>query len=544
MFKYGFYKILRFFHLVSKKKIKKELTRYQCMQTEEYQVIAKSRLFDKKWYLDHNPDVKASKTDPIQHYLKHGWKEARKCTPHFDGKQYLAMYPDVADKNINPLVHWELYGKKEGRKIFNEKARERYLQTSNMNIYRNNILKMVEKSLINRKPSKILVHLHLYYTEQLQYFLDKLTHIVKCEYDLFVTTPHISGKISEQILKFKSDAKIIKMKNSGYDVWPFIQVIKQIDLKQYDFIIKLHTKAFQIKPNRLGKTGMWWRNELVETILADDKQFIKNLSLLKQQDKIGMICSSLMFREVSDNKDIPEESNLLKDELNRLGFQTKERFYCAGTMFMAKASVFEFLKDAQLSEKDFTGTMSTYGSGSLAHVYERILGIATYEKGYEIYPQTHIEYVNETIPVVYASDNNYMIPTIVSVCSLLENKKEHTKYDIIILHDTNISEYYITKLKRMVKKKGCSIRFIDMKNHFCNVSSQIKHITIVTYYRLLLPGLLQEYNKCIWLDGDTIVCQDLTELYNTVVNNFFIAGVLAPYVAKIVIITKYLIFPI
>lgn len=115
MLKYRLYKILRLFHLISKKKYKKLVASYLAVRTPDYLTIAKSRLFDGKWYLAHNPDVKASGVDPILHYLDCGWKENRDCTPYFDGKKYLEKYPDVAAGNINPLLHWEKYGKTEGR---------------------------------------------------------------------------------------------------------------------------------------------------------------------------------------------------------------------------------------------------------------------------------------------------------------------------------------------------------------------------------------------------------------------------------------------
>lgn len=111
MLRYRFYKVLRMFHLISKKKYKKHTAKY----TEEYKAIARSKLFDKDWYLEHNPDVKANGMDPIIHYLSHGWKEVRECTPYFDGRQYLQMYPDVKDSNMNPLAHWLIHGQFENR---------------------------------------------------------------------------------------------------------------------------------------------------------------------------------------------------------------------------------------------------------------------------------------------------------------------------------------------------------------------------------------------------------------------------------------------
>lgn len=113
--RYKFYKLLRFLHLISKNKYKKRTARYRFMQSPDYQLMAHSKLFDAKWYLAHNPDVKQAGLDPVEHYLKFGWQEDRDCTPYFDGKQYLQMYPDVAASRLNPLLHWEKYGKTEGR---------------------------------------------------------------------------------------------------------------------------------------------------------------------------------------------------------------------------------------------------------------------------------------------------------------------------------------------------------------------------------------------------------------------------------------------
>ena len=113
--RYKFYKLLRFLHLISKKKYKKRTACYRFMQSPDYQLIKRSKLFDAQWYLAHNPDVKQAGLDPIEHFLKFGWQENRDCTPYFDGKQYLQLYPDVAASRLNPLLHWEKYGKTEGR---------------------------------------------------------------------------------------------------------------------------------------------------------------------------------------------------------------------------------------------------------------------------------------------------------------------------------------------------------------------------------------------------------------------------------------------
>lgn len=433
---------------------------------------------------------------------------------------------------LRDILQDVLKGKKDVRKM-GVAARQKYLETSNMDIYSQNILQAVRSVLDYKNKKKVLVHLHLYYEEQLEYMLSKLANISGCDYDLYVTTPTGNKKAVNKILKFKPDAVIIKTDNVGYDVWPFVQVVQRVDLTKYDYVLKLHTKAFQTTPNALNKTGFWWRDELIDVLLRDKEQFIKNLDVFRLNPKVGMICSKLMLRSVSGNKEIPEESSLFNKEFKRLKFKTADRSYCAGTMFFARAQVFDFIKNAKLTADDFHGNQETHGKGTLAHVYERILGVAVAEKGYKIYSQVSAhEYDDEVIPVVYATDNAYMPCTIVSIYSLLKNKSHNTKYDLIILHSAKIDKKYIKKISALAKKSNSAVHFFDMKNQFDGVSSQIQHISVVTYYRLLLPSLLKQYNKCIWLDGDTIVCRDLSGFFHIDMENNYIAGVIAPYAAK------------
>jgi hypothetical protein len=44
-----------------------------------------------------------------------GAAEHRDPSPHFDTAWYLAYYPDVAASKTNPLIHYLLHGVKEGR---------------------------------------------------------------------------------------------------------------------------------------------------------------------------------------------------------------------------------------------------------------------------------------------------------------------------------------------------------------------------------------------------------------------------------------------
>ena len=80
-------------------------------------VLRERSPFDKRWYLEHNPDVAKAGKDPVVHYVRSGAKKGRNPSPQFDGNWYLAHNPDVAAAGMNPLVHYVRYGAAEGRSI-------------------------------------------------------------------------------------------------------------------------------------------------------------------------------------------------------------------------------------------------------------------------------------------------------------------------------------------------------------------------------------------------------------------------------------------
>ncbi|MFL6797625.1 MAG: glycoside hydrolase family 99-like domain-containing protein [Xanthobacteraceae bacterium] len=77
--------------------------------------ILASGLFDPDWYLLHNPDVKESGLEPIDHYLLVGSFERREPSPAFNAAAYRQQNADVVAEGMDPLLHYVLHGAREGR---------------------------------------------------------------------------------------------------------------------------------------------------------------------------------------------------------------------------------------------------------------------------------------------------------------------------------------------------------------------------------------------------------------------------------------------
>lgn len=133
------------------------------------------------------------------------------------------------------------------------------------------------------------------------------------------------------------------------------------------------------------------------------------------------------------------------------------------------------------------------------------------------------------IPIAISFDNNYKDYAIVMLTSLFENKKEDTIYEIIILKNGELLLDLIDDLFN--KYKNVSYKVIDVGNAFAG-AFEIRGVTIASYYRLLLPKLLPNYNKVIYLDVDLIVTVDLSVFFKTDITNNYVAGTCAAFKSR------------
>lgn len=132
------------------------------------------------------------------------------------------------------------------------------------------------------------------------------------------------------------------------------------------------------------------------------------------------------------------------------------------------------------------------------------------------------------IPIVMATDNNY-VPLVVSLTSLVENADEDTFYDIYILVDSSFTQKSMEMIRKFLKiyMEHCFLTFKHVGDSFNNTATSITHITRPTYFRLIVPELLN-IDKCVYLDVDTIIMSDLQGLFSVSVDDYYVAGVWHP----------------
>ena len=227
---------------------------------------------------------------------------------------------------------------------------------------------------------KIVTIVHIYYPEMWRELKEYLKNIF-VPYDLIVTFAAKYEDIENDIINFKADAKIMYVDNCGYDVGPFMKALQSVNLDNYEYLIKLHTKRnlnFQYPPLMLSYYKFAfksWRETLLSFISSEDN-LKKCINSFENNHGLGMINNYKLFinKKFEGDKYVWEkvENFLKKNDIYIDDFK-----YIAGTMFIARASLFKFLQEKTF---EFNET-NRFDFHSNAHVLERVFGAIIYGQG-------------------------------------------------------------------------------------------------------------------------------------------------------------------
>lgn len=135
----------------------------------------------------------------------------------------------------------------------------------------------------------------------------------------------------------------------------------------------------------------------------------------------------------------------------------------------------------------------------------------------------------DTINITLVSSTDYLMICGIVISSAMKYAEVGREYRFYILTDCK-DRGIKDKLTDNIAKKydNCFIEYIDIGDILGDVKSNIPHITKATYYKVVIPNMI-DVDKCLYLDCDIIVMSDLAKLYETDIENFDIAGVIAPF---------------
>ena len=151
---------------------------------------------------------------------------------------------------------------------------------------------------------------------------------------------------------------------------------------------------------------------------------------------------------------------------------------------------------------------------------------------------TNIKY-NE-YPIVLITDEKYLCPTVVTITSILINKKHDTKYKIYVFCNS-LSE----KSKKILSNIDSCIKIIAFENEFSEFIGTHQHVSATALLKFKIADTFPQYDKILYLDTDMIIQHDLSELFNMDINNKYaavvkdMAGMLAKHAEKRLNLSNY-----
>jgi lipopolysaccharide biosynthesis glycosyltransferase len=119
--------------------------------------------------------------------------------------------------------------------------------------------------------------------------------------------------------------------------------------------------------------------------------------------------------------------------------------------------------------------------------------------------------------VALAADENFVMPLAVAVRSIIEQSRSPSSLDFAIL-DCGITERSQDRLRSSWSLKGpAHARFIEVdRDQVDNLLPPSRDwISGTTYARLLLPQLVPEWSRVLYIDADTVTMRDIDELWST-----------------------------
>ncbi len=224
-----------------------------------------------------------------------------------------------------------------------------------------------QKHLKEISNLKLAVHIHLFYIDLLDEFIENLKNI-PIQFDLYITLVDRPASDIQKIFEIFPNTKVFTIPNLGRDVGGLIELMREVDLSTYDALIKIHSK----KSLHTGNEQKEWRQKLIGTLLGSKKQCAVMLTKFCNP-KTGMVGN---FEYLSFTEHTPKEP--FERLCARIEIEPIEIFF-RGTMFAIRPQILQRFVEKKISINDFANL-----DDHLEYVIEYSFGSLCLNQKYQI----------------------------------------------------------------------------------------------------------------------------------------------------------------
>ena len=126
----------------------------------------------------------------------------------------------------------------------------------------------------------------------------------------------------------------------------------------------------------------------------------------------------------------------------------------------------------------------------------------------------------KNINILYTFNDSYFNPAYVSISSLLDHLAKDVIPTIYIIY-TSVSEKNLKRLGRLLGRYNGKFVFVNCSEFAKGIKfCKTHHFTSEALYRLYFPLLLENTDRMLYIDPDTLVFDDVSDIYfKTVMRN-------------------------
>ena len=232
---------------------------------------------------------------------------------------------------------------------------------------------------------KVAVHLHVFYVDLLEEFLDAFRSF-HFDFDLWITTDLDKKKseIQKVLIKCGYTANVVVTGNVGRDVFPMLRL--KDELSQYDYVGHFHTKKSKEADFWAGES---WRHELIDMLVKPANLILANM---ENNSKIGITIADIPTFFRYNRIVVAWNEALISPEMNklweRMGATKEIDFEKLNTFIMSYGTFVWFKYDAlsplfNLDLKEDEIPSEPLPQNSDLHAIERLLIYIAWDQKYD-----------------------------------------------------------------------------------------------------------------------------------------------------------------
>lgn len=330
------------------------------------ELVISGKCVDPEEYLALHPGVKAAGVDPIRHFITHGFSEGRA--------------PRLGVRGLR-LAEAEAHLIRAAQMILTAGPALQNHPLSNVEEERRKAAHKHLASALAEQKNLIAVVAHLYYRDLVPGILDSLKTIEE-PFDLIVTLPSWgTEEIRQMVQATYPQAHFCSATDRGRDTGSFLDLLPILLEKQYDAVLKIHTKRgyYGADGRLIREFGTIWREESLTALMGSAARVREIVEAFRSNPTLAMVGARPYFMNT--------ESDIYPDDgaLSELFLNTRDPSgFFAGAMFWVQPRcLIPLIRPDKLTLACFPPDSST-DDGTLAHQLEHLFGQAAARTGFEV----------------------------------------------------------------------------------------------------------------------------------------------------------------